>query len=148
MDAIELLEKDHRTVEKAFKSFENAGTNAEKKKIAEQIINDLRVHTTIEEEIFYPVARRKTDSEGKELVAEAFEEHHVIKMLIQEIEQIGSVNEQYEAKMTVLQESVEHHVEEEEGELFPEAKKKLKDRLEELGTKMAERKEALMARAR
>ena len=148
MDAIELLEKDHRTVEKAFKSFENAGTNAEKKKIAEQIMNDLKVHTTIEEEIFYPVARRKTDAEGKEMVAEAFEEHHVVKMLIQEIEQIGSVNEQYVAKMTVLQESVEHHVEEEENELFPEAKKNLKDRLEELGTKMAERKEALIAGAR
>jgi hemerythrin-like domain-containing protein len=148
MDAIELLEKDHRTVEKAFKSFENAGTNAEKKKIAEQIMNDLKVHTTIEEEIFYPVARRKTDAEGKEMVAEAFEEHHVVKMLIQEIEQIGSVNEQYVAKMTVLQESVEHHVEEEENELFPEAKKNLKDRLEELGTKMEKRKEALMAGAR
>jgi hemerythrin-like domain-containing protein len=148
MDAIELLEKDHRAVEKAFKSFENADTNAEKKKISEQIIADLKVHTTIEEEIFYPVARRKTNTEGKELVAEAFEEHHVIKMLIQEIEQIGTVNEQYEAKMTVLQENVEHHVEEEEGELFPDAKKKLKDRLEELGNKMTQRKEALMAGAR
>jgi hemerythrin-like domain-containing protein len=148
MDAIEVLEKDHRAVEKAFKSFENAGTNADKKRIAEQIIADLKVHTTIEEEIFYPVARRKTNTEGKELVAEAFEEHHVIKMLIQEIEQIGTVNEQYEAKMTVLQENVEHHVEEEESELFPDAKKKLKDRLEELGNRMAQRKEALMAGAR
>jgi hemerythrin-like domain-containing protein len=148
MDAIELLEKDHRTVEKAFKSFENAGTNAEKKKIAEQIITDLKVHTTIEEEIFYPVARRKTDADGKELIAEAFEEHHVVKMLMEEIEQIGTVNEQYEAKMTVLQESVEHHVEEEEGELFPDAKKRLKDRLDDLGNKMAQRKEALMAGAR
>ena len=148
MDAIELLEKDHRAVEKAFKSFENAGTNAEKKKIAEQIIADLRVHMTIEEEIFYPVTRRKTDTEGKEMVAEAFEEHHVAKMLMDEIDQMGSVNEQYVAKVTVLQESIEHHVEEEEGELFPDAKKKIKSQLDELGEKMANRKKALMAGAK
>jgi len=148
VDAIELLEKDHRTVEKAFKSFENAGTSAEKKTIAQQIIADLRVHTTIEEEIFYPVTRRKVDAEGKEMLAEAFEEHHVIKMLLDELEQMGSVNEQFEAKMTVLQENVEHHVEEEENELFPDAKKGLGKRVEELGDKMAQRKEALMAGAR
>ena len=148
VNAIDLLEKDHRTVEKAFKSFENAGTNAEKKEIAQHIIADLRVHATIEEEIFYPATRRKVDAEGKEMVAEGFEEHHVIKMLMGELEQIGSVNEQFEAKMTVLQENVEHHVEEEENELFPEAKKSLGKRLEELGEKMSQRKEALMAGAR
>ncbi|MFN0071827.1 MAG: hemerythrin domain-containing protein [Chloroflexota bacterium] len=145
MDPFTLLEKDHRAVEQAFKKFENAGTSQEKKKIAQQIIADLRVHTTIEEEIFYPVARRKMDSDGREMIAEAFEEHHMIKVLMDEIEQLRSANEQFEAKMTVLQENVEHHVEEEENELFPDARKRLGNSADQLGTKMAERKKALTA---
>jgi hemerythrin-like domain-containing protein len=148
MDPIALLEKDHRTVEQAFKKFENAGTDKEKQQIAQQIIADLRVHTMIEEEIFYPVTRRKLDPEGKEMVAEGFEEHHVIKMLMDELDQMRSMSQQFEAKMTVLQENVEHHVEEEEGELFPEAKKSLGDRADAIGDKMARRKEELTAKSR
>ena len=94
------------------------------------------------------MTRRKLDSDGKEMIAEAFEEHHVVKMLMDELEQMGSISQQFEAKMTVLQENVEHHVEEEEGELFPDAKKRLGDRADAIGDKMARRKEELTAKSR
>ena len=144
MDAVQMLKDDHDKVKGLFKKFEKA-EGREQKQIAEQVFQELEVHSKLEEEIFYPAVKRKADEEGKETVAEAVEEHHVVDVLINELKAMSSINEQYKAKFTVLQENVEHHVEEEEGEMFPDAKKLLGEDIEKLGDRMDKRKQELMA---
>ena len=107
------------------------------------MLAEIEIHTTIEEELFYPAMKRKTDRDGKDLVAEAVEEHHVVTTLMGELKGLDPTDERYDAKFTVLMETVEHHIEEEEGEMFPEAEEVLGDRLERLGTQMQERKQSL-----
>ena len=148
MDAVKLLKDDHKKVKDLFRQFESARTADRKMKIAQEAMNELDVHAEIEEEIFYPAAKAKADNEGKELVAEAVEEHHVVKMLIAELKAMPEVNEQFEAKFTVLIENVEHHIEEEEKEMLPDAKKTLGKDIDMLGDQMAARKKELMAAAR
>jgi hemerythrin superfamily protein len=146
-DIFEALKKDHEKVKKLFKDYEDAGEHATQKKqsIADQVFQELTVHAKIEEEIFYPAVAAETDEEGRELVDEAFEEHHVIKILIGELQSLKAGEEVFEAKFKVLRENVEHHVEEEEDELFPSAKKALdKEDIEEIGEEVEERKEDLM----
>jgi hemerythrin-like domain-containing protein len=138
MDAIKLLKDDHKQVKDLFRQFEKARSADRKKQIAETVFHELEIHAAIEEEIFYPAAKAKADKEGKELVAEAFEEHHVVKVLIGELKDLPEVNEQYEAKFTVLTENVEHHIEEEEKEMLPDAQKTLGDDTKMLGDQMAE----------
>ena len=147
MDAIKLLKDDHTKVKDLFREYEAAGERAHKTKqrIAEQVFLELEVHTKIEEEIFYPAVRDKTGKEGKELVAEGFEEHHVVDLLIEELKGLDSEDEAYDAKFKVLTENVEHHIEEEEGEMLPEAREALGDDMAELGERMLRRKEELMA---
>jgi len=145
MDAVKLLKDDHKKVKDLFRQFEKARSSDRKKKIAEEAMQELTVHAEIEEEIFYPAAKEKADKEGKSLVAEAVEEHHVVKMLIGELQAMSEVNEQYEAKFTVLIENVEHHIEEEEKEMLPDAKKTLGKEIDALGDQMQERKEGLLA---
>jgi hemerythrin-like domain-containing protein len=150
MNPIELLKNDHDEVKELFKQYEKAGDNALSKKLAlfEQIRDALTVHMDIEETIFYPAVKAVRDEEVKDEVREADEEHHVVKILLGELAKMNLSDEQFDAKMTVLQENVEHHVEEEEGELLPDAKKKLSSELlEQLGDEMEERKEALLVRA-
>jgi len=148
MDAVKLLKDDHKKVKDLFRQFEKARSVDRKKKIAEEAMHELEVHAAIEEEIFYPAAKAKADKEGKQLVAEAVEEHHVVKVLIGELQAMREVNEQYEAKFTVLIENVEHHIEEEEKEMLPDAKETLGDDTKVLGEQMEERKQALLAGAR
>jgi len=148
MDAVKLLKDDHKKVKDLFRQFESARTADRKMKIAQEAMNELDVHAEIEEEIFYPAAKAKADNEGKELVAEAVEEHHVVKMLIAELKAMPEVNEQFEAKFTVLIENVEHHIEEEEKEMLPDAKKTLGKDIDMLGDQMAARKKELMAATR
>jgi hemerythrin-like domain-containing protein len=145
MDAVKLLKDDHKKVKDLFRQFERARSDERKKAIAEEAMHELEVHAEIEEEIFYPAAKAKADKEGKELVAEAVEEHHVVKMLISELKAMREVNEQFEAKFTVLIENVEHHIEEEEKEMLPDAKKTLGKEIDALGDRMQSRKEQLMA---
>jgi len=147
MDAIKLLKDDHKQVKELFREYEAAGDRAHQKKkgIAERVFLELEVHSAIEEEIFYPAVREKAGKEGKELIAEGFEEHHVVDVLIEELKGLDPEDEAYDAKFKVLTENVEHHIEEEEGELMPEAKDVLGDRIAELGEQMLRRKEALMA---
>ena len=147
MDAIRMLKDDHEKVKALFREFEAAGDRAHKKKqgIAEKVFAELEVHATIEEEIFYPAAKKKADKEGKELVVEGEEEHHVVKMLISELKALDPQDEHYDAKFKVLTENVEHHIGEEEKEMLPDAEKLLRDRMEQLGERMQQRKEELMA---
>jgi hemerythrin-like domain-containing protein len=146
-NAIDLLKADHAHVKDLFRQYEAAGHRAHRKKqgLAAEVFAALDVHTTLEEELFYPAMKRKTDQDGKDLVAEAVEEHHVVTTLMDELKGLDPKDERYDAKFTVLMENVEHHIEEEEGEMFPEAEEVLGERLERLGTQMQERKQQLTA---
>lgn len=148
MDAVKLLKDDHEKVKNLFRQFERARSADKKKQLADEIMMELEVHSTIEEEIFYPAVREKGGSDQQEVVAESIEEHHVVDMLMKEIKELDPSDERFEAKMTVLIENVEHHIEEEEQEMLPDAKKKLGKDVDRLGDQMEERKQQLMAGAR
>ncbi|RIL01794.1 MAG: hemerythrin [Proteobacteria bacterium] len=110
----------------------------ERRDLLDEITRMLRVHTHIEEEIFYPAFREVVGTKkGEEQVLEAYEEHHVVDLVLAELPDIDLESETYKAKITVLKELVEHHVEEEQEEMFPAAEKKLgKERLDELAREM------------
>ena len=110
-DAIMLLKHDHREVEDLFEKFEKAKGDGKKQQIAEQICTELKIHTIIEEEIFYPAFRGKIEDD---MIDEAIVEHDSAKVLINDIMAGGPNDEFYEAKVKVLQEEIEHHVKEEE----------------------------------
>lgn len=133
--AIAMLIADHRMVEKLFKRFEKADEE-EKSEIIEQACNALKVHTQIEEELFYPAAAQAIDDE--DLLEEARIEHKVAKRLIEDIER----GESRDASFKVLSESVMHHVEEEESELFPKVRKARFD-MDDLAEQMQRRKQEL-----
>jgi hemerythrin superfamily protein len=138
------LKADHREVEKLFKQYEAAKEDdAKKQGIAMQICMELKVHTQIEEEIFYPQSREFLKDD--DIVDEAIVEHQSAKDLIAQIEGMEPSDEMYDAKVTVLQEMIEHHVEEEEKEYFPEVAKSEMD-TKAVGEEMAARKEELMAK--
>lgn len=144
-DAIALLKEDHRTVDKLFKEFEEAKGEGRKEKLAQRICLELSVHTKIEEEIFYPACAGKIDEDK---LKEAYVEHDAAKLLIAEIEGAsGASDEFFDAKVQVLSEEIEHHVEEEERELFPEVRKAKID-LDSLGQELAERKKELVSEYR
>ena len=143
-DAIALLKEDHRTVEKLFEQFESAKGDGRKQQLAEQICLELSVHAKIEEEIFYPACEGKIE---EDLLKEAYVEHDGAKVLIAQIEAGGPDDEFYDAKVKVLQEQIEHHVEEEEKRLegmFSQARKADID-LDALGEQLAMRKQELVA---
>jgi hemerythrin superfamily protein len=142
-DAVALLKQDHETVRGLLSSLENA-TGARRAKLLSQVERELKIHTTIEEEIFYPAyldASRK--KEDKKLYYEAVQEHHVVDMVMPEAHE-GESPEELKAKAKVLKDLVEHHAEEEETEMFPRAKKLFdRDELRELGQALLQRKEEL-----
>ena len=143
MDATKLLEQDHNEVEGLFKEFEKAGDRAYKTKqdLVEKMIEELTIHTEIEEEIFYPAVKSEV-SDSEDEVAEAVEEHHVAETLIEEIKQLSPEDEAFDAKVTVLIESVRHHKDEEEQEMFPKVRKAFsKDELETVGQRLERAKE-------
>jgi hemerythrin superfamily protein len=141
-DAIALLEADHRQVDGYFDAYKSAKDAGEKKLLASKICAALRVHAQIEEEIFYPAARKATKE--SDLLDEATVEHAGAKVLIAEIEAMQPGMPLYDAKVTVLGEQIQHHVKEEEGELFPKVREKGLD-LDALGSQLAERKAELTA---
>lgn len=145
-DAIALLKTDHATVKKLFEQEEKLNKRDSEKQAGtfSQIKDGLEVHATIEEEIFYPAVKKARSEHVKDEVREAYEEHKQIKTLLAEIASITPDDETYDMKMKVLKEDVEHHVKEEEGEMFPDAKKFLgESRLLELGTELQARKQQL-----
>jgi hemerythrin superfamily protein len=143
-DAIKLLTEDHNKVKKLFKEFKKlAKKNDEegKEELATQICKELTVHAQLEEEIFYPAVRAAIDDD--DLMNEAMVEHGSAKDLIAQIQSMRASDPMYDAVVTVLSEYINHHVEEEQNEMFPKAQKSDMD-LEELGVEIAERKKALM----
>jgi hemerythrin superfamily protein len=144
MDAIALLKKDHRTVEDLFAQFEKASGEGRKEKLARQICLELSVHTRIEEEIFYPACDGKVE---EDLLKESYVEHDSAKLLVAQILAGGPDDEFYDSKVKVLQEEIEHHVEEEEKRvegLFAQARKAELD-MDALGEQLRARKQELTA---
>jgi hemerythrin superfamily protein len=145
-DAIALLKADHAMVKKLFEQEEKLTKRDDQKKqeIFDQIKAALEVHATIEEEIFYPAVKKARSEHVKDEVREGYEEHKQIKSLLAQISSITPADETYNMKIKVLKEDVEHHVKDEEGEMFPDAKKFLgESRLMELGVQLEARKEEL-----
>ena len=143
-DAIAMLTADHKKVKKLFADFDklrDTGSDEDKASIVDQICNELKIHTELEEEIFYP-AVRKAINDG-DLMDEALVEHAGAKDLIAQLEDASPEDELYDAKVTVLGEQIDHHVKEEEGDMFPKARKAKVD-TEALGATMLKRKIALM----
>lgn len=142
MNAIDLLIQDHQVVRGLFQKFQSAQEAEDDQKmteLAEQIFEELEVHTTIEEELFYPAVRDGVD-DSDELVDEGEQEHHVVDVLMNEMRDLTPASDEWVAKMTVLIENVEHHAEEEEKEMFPDTREQLGDeRLAELGRQLEER---------
>ena len=143
-DAIALLKADHRKVEELFEAYEKATGDGRKQKLAEQICMELTVHAKIEEDVFYPACEGAVE---QDLIDEAYVEHDGAKVLIAEIEAGGPDDKFYDAKVKVLSEMIEHHVEEEEKRvegMFAQARKAGLD-MDALGQKMADEKAQLMA---
>ena len=143
-DAIAMLTADHKKVKKLFAEFDKLqeeGSDEEKSSIVEQICNELKIHTELEEKIFYPAVRKAIDD--SDLMDEALVEHAGAKDLVAQLEDASPGDDLYDAKVTVLGEHIDHHVKEEEGSMFPKAKKAKLD-TEALGATMLKRKMALM----
>jgi iron-sulfur cluster repair protein YtfE (RIC family) len=141
---LEVLKEDHKKVKSLFKDFPKAEDEKMRRSIVETASMELSAHTMLEEEIFYPAIRRQGKEAGK-LIDLAEEEHHVAKFLISELADMKPNFPRYDAKFMVLGEIVEHHIEEEESEIFDQAKKIGKDRLENQGEQFAERKRKMQA---
>jgi hemerythrin-like domain-containing protein len=148
MDAIQLLKEDHDKVKKILEDLDTTTDRGVKtrEELFTKIKRELEVHESIEEEIFYPAL--KEHPKAKDLVLEAYEEHHVVDVVMGEIADLPFDDETWGAKCTVMKENVEHHIEEEEDEMFKQARQVFsKEELEELGARMQARKEALLTRA-
>jgi iron-sulfur cluster repair protein YtfE (RIC family) len=137
MNAFELLKQDHKKVSGIFENLEPTTERGVKtrEELFAQLKQELDIHARIEEEIFYPAI--KEAKETRDITLEAYEEHNVVKQLLAEMDELPKSDETWGAKLKVLKENVEHHVEEEETEMFPSAREVLsKEQIEELGTRM------------
>jgi hemerythrin superfamily protein len=148
MKATDLLKKQHKEVKSLFKKIEKTENGRARRQLLDEITAALQGHTVIEEEMFYPAVRGLETQKAEEMVLEAFEEHHVVKLVLAELPKVNTEDDRFEAKMTVLSELVEHHADEEEKEMFKLAQKLGKDELESLGEQMEERFEAVRSQSR
>ena len=140
MNAIELLKSDHDKVDRLFQKVE-ATEEGEHKALFEQIREELEIHTHIEETIFYP--KIKEEPELEDIVLEGIEEHHQAKIFLRELSSLTEDSEKFEPKLKVLMEDIKHHVQEEEGEMFPKVEELLDEStLEELGAEMEKEKQS------
>ena len=148
MDVLTLLTADHNRVRGLFTRFQSAeesGDTAEMAQLAPKILEELEVHATIEEEIFYPAVSEASE-EIHDVVVEGVEEHNVVKQLAEEVKALSPEDETWAAKMKVMIENVEHHAEEEEQEMFPQVRRALgAPALAELGERLEARKAELGA---
>jgi hypothetical protein len=146
VDAIKLLKTQHDEVEALFMKFEKTEKAEEKLEIFKQVADNLAAHATIEEKVFYPAAYGEGEEDLEDLLREAVEEHLGMKRVIADLLEMKPSDENFDAKMNVLKELVEHHVEEEESELFADAKKAIpSEELEVMGAEMEEMFKALIA---
>ena len=150
-DAIALLKADHKKVKELFGQFEETSerAKAQLQRLGDEICAELTVHAQVEEQIFYPAVQERTKrghKEEKDLVLESYEEHAAAKKVIEDIQATDPGDESYKPKVKTLSELIDHHVKEEESELFPGAKELFDaDELTEMGARMAELKAQLQA---
>ena len=144
MDALSLLKQDHDEVKKILGKLEDTTERAVKTRteLFGTFRTKMQAHEAIEEEIFYPAL--KQHAETKDITLEGYEEHHVVDLVMDELEGVPVDEETWAAKFTVMKENIEHHIEEEEGEMFPKAREVIGDQLETLGERMMARKEELL----
>jgi iron-sulfur cluster repair protein YtfE (RIC family) len=148
MNAIELLKADHKVVDGLFQKVKATKEESEQRELYEQIAAELEVHTHIEETIFYPHLMENGDEELQDIVKEGIEEHHQAKVFLREIANLSEESEKLEPKLKVLMEGVEHHVQEEEGEMFQMVEEQIDAAtLEELGAQMEEEKDSFNKKA-
>jgi hemerythrin superfamily protein len=149
MDAIKLLKEDHKKVKALFEQVEGLGDRAatQRKNLFQKIDKELTLHSKIEETLFYPeFKKRAKNSEERDEVLEAYEEHGVVKVMIGELEDLDPKDEKYKPKLAVLKELVLHHVKEEEGELFPMARELFEpEELNRIGDRIVAAKEKAKA---
>jgi len=136
MKATALLKKQHREVKALFGEAKKAAPG-QRERVLGEITKKLQAHMMIEEDIFYPAVKDLDTKKTEEIVPEAYEEHHVVKLVLAELPDVDLEDERFEAKVTVLSELIEHHVEEEETEMFKAAEKLGEKRLAELGSERA-----------
>ncbi len=153
MDVITLLKADHKKVEGLLKEIADLGdtAHASRGKIFAEIDRELTIHAEVEEKIFYPAFKAKTkpNTDAGDEVLEAYEEHANVKAMIKKLEALDPTDETYNAKLQVLGELVKHHVKEEEGEMFPEARELMDEsELKTLGEQITAAKEKMMATTR
>ncbi|MEW6271947.1 MAG: hemerythrin domain-containing protein [Thermodesulfobacteriota bacterium] len=138
MKATELLKRQHRDVKDRFKQLKKVSDARRRRSALDDIAAQLAAHMRIEEQIFYPAVQEIGTKKAGEIVPEAYEEHHVAALVLRELPKVDPKDERFEAKMTVLEELIEHHVEEEEKEMFKLAEKLGRERLAELGEQLEE----------
>lgn len=138
-DAIAMLKADHQKVRDLFQQYEATRDPSAKREVAEQVFIELETHAQLEENVFYPAVQEETD-EGPALVQESLSEHEAVKTLIQELRSMAHDTDEFDAKFQELIQNVEHHVEEEEAEMFPLAEDELADDLDEMKDEMQELK--------
>ena len=144
MNALDLLKEDHRKVEKLLEKMDDTSEDdvSKRKELFGEFTAEMQAHEIIEEEILYPAL--KQNPKAKEVVLEGFEEHHVVDVILNELNQVPFDDEQWAAKFSVMKENVEHHIEEEEEDMFEKAEEIFDEsELEEMGARMLERKKAL-----
>jgi hemerythrin superfamily protein len=135
MDALEVLKQDHQKVKGLFQEIRQATDEAKRKELFDKIDMELEIHAHIEETVFYPAIEKHEEIKG--MVAEALEEHKKAKTLLDELEELGADNHDFGSKFQLLMEAVEHHVEEEEREMFPKIRELFEeDGLEQLGQEL------------
>jgi Hemerythrin HHE cation binding domain len=144
-NAVQMIRQDHRKVEGLFKKFDQAKNNGAKKRIADQVFQELEVHTTLEEEVFYPAVQKELGDEEM-IIEEAEKEHQQAKDTIQELKMMDGEDERFEEKFSELVECIEHHVREEESEMLPRAEESEMD-LAHYGKQMSERKKELTGKS-
>jgi len=145
-DAIGVLKADHRAIEQLFRRFERAHGTVEKKRIADRIVRELSIHAAVEEQLVYPVLRRRPEDEAPRVLV-ALEEHHVAKLALVEIEALRPEDERFDAKVHVLAENVRRHVAEEERDLLPAVRRALTpEALRSLGESLLRAKDAAPTR--
>src|SRR5687767_6347483 len=146
LDAIALLKDDHKKMKKILQELDSTTERALKTRdeLITKMREELQIHERIEEEIFYPALREH--KKAKEIVLEGYEEHHAVDLLMAELDGVAYDDETWGAKFTVIKENIEHHIEEEEGEMFSKARQVFdKAELDELGEQMIARKESAAA---
>ncbi len=145
MNAIELLKKDHQKVKELFDEYDES-TDARRREIAQTIFQELEMHSRVEEDIFYPAFRAKSDKGGKELVKHSFEEHQEVEDLISELRDMDMSDPDFDDKFQELVEDVEHHIDQEESEMFPVAQNALGNQLDQLAKEIEEEKQTVRVR--